>query len=76
MNYRRQIKETIKYALSESSGKIHLYELDMVFKQLTGDFIPFKKFHYETLEDFMMSLNDICEIIPEGRCTYIRRAKG
>ena len=60
-------KKYLRSTLLSIKGSIPAAEVYRHYKDLVGKGIPYSQFNYRTLEDFLTSMPDICQIGWIGR---------
>jgi len=60
-------KKYLRSTLLSNKGGIPAAEVFRHYKDLVGEGIPYAKFNYRTLEDFLTSMPDVCQLGWSGR---------
>ena len=60
-------KKYLRSTLLSNKGGIPAAEVYRHYKDLVGEEIPYSQFNFRTLEDFLTSMPDVCQISWIGR---------
>ena len=60
-------KKYLRSTLLSNKGGIHAAEVNRHYMDLVGEGIPYTQFNFRTLEDFLTSMPDVCQICWSGR---------
>jgi len=60
-------KKYLRSTLLSNKGGVPAPEVNKHYRELVGEGIPYTQFNYRTLEDFLTSMPDVCQICWSGR---------
>ena len=60
-------KKYLRSTLLSNKGGIHADEVDRHYEELVGKGIPYRQLNYRTLDEFLTSIPDVCQIRRSGR---------
>ena len=60
-------KKYLRSTLLSNKGGIRAAEVNRHYMDLVGEGIPYTQFKFRTLEDFLISMPDVCQICWSGR---------
>ncbi|XP_014676856.1 PREDICTED: tudor domain-containing protein 7-like [Priapulus caudatus] len=62
----KSVKSMLRSVLLSEKGGVKFTKLNYDYQDITGDSIPFKSLGFRTLEEFLRSVPDVCQIINRG----------
>ena len=68
---RNRVKKLIRTVLKPAAANgIHIDQMNNIYEVMIGKTIPFRKFGFQSLEDFLKNSPDICRVVREIRGKY------